>query len=213
MKTILTLLFFVSFQITFAQTNYLEKGNNLLQEGKSEEAQRMFEDGLKENPENLMYKNQIALSLINQGKNDEAENFIEQVLKVDSLNAASLWYGGINNFMAKNANFRKAIMYFEKSYPLIDRNSGQFFGVNFFIGKSYRNLLYSEGLTFQETDRMIETYKRYTELQPNADDYQETIKFIKYIEEKRPPKNVKKWVLTNSQEKAEEIIKKQLDEK
>lgn len=213
MKTILTLIFIVSFQMTFAQTDYFEKGNTLLQQGKFDEAQRVFENGLKENPENLMYKNQIALSLINQGKNNEAEKIIEEVLKVDSLNVASLWYGGINNFMAKEGNFRKAIIYFEKCYPLIDQNSGQFFGVNFFIGKSYRNLLYSEGLSFQETDRMLETYKKYTELQPNADDYQETIKFIKYIEEKRPPKNVKKWVVTNSQQKAEELIKKQVNEK
>jgi tetratricopeptide (TPR) repeat protein len=212
MKAILSMIFIVSFQVAFAQTNYFEKGNNLLQEGKNVEAQKMFEIGFKENPDDLMYKNQIALSLINQGKNDDAEKIIEEVLKTDSLNIASLWYGGINNFMAKNGDFRKAIMYFEKSYPLIDQNSGQFFGVNFFIGKSYRNLLYSEGLSYEETDRMLETYKKYIELQPNAEDYQATFNFIMYVEEKRPPQNVKKWLLTDNQEKAEEIIKKQLKE-
>lgn len=213
MKTIILILFLTTSQNIFAQTNYFEKGNALLQENKYEDAQKMFENGLKQDPENLNFKNQIALTLIKQDKNDEAEKIITEVLKTDSLNVAALWYGGINNFTSKKGDFSKAITYFEKAYPLIDKNSGQFFGVNYFIGKSYQNLLYSQGISFEETDRMLETYKKYTELQPNADDYQATINFIKYIEEKRPPKNVKKWVLTNSQEKAEEIIKKQIKDR
>ncbi|MFC4163211.1 tetratricopeptide repeat protein [Epilithonimonas zeae] len=210
MKKIFKLLLLLSFQIVFAQNDYFEKGNSLLQNGKYEEAQKIFENGLKENPKDLMYKNQIALALINQGKNNDAEETIKEVLKVDSLNVAALWYGGINNFMAKEGDFKKAIIYFEKAYPLINKNSGQFFGVNFYIGKSYRNLLYSEGLSFEETDRMLETLEKYTELQPDAEDYQDTIKFVNYIKEKRPPKNVKKWVIANSEKKAEEIIKNEL---
>lgn len=210
MKKIFTLLLIASFQIILAQIDFFEKGNSLLKQGKYKEAQKIFENGLRENPKDLMCKNQIALALIEQGKNDEAEKTIEEVLKDDSLNVAYLWYGGINNFMAKKSNFRKAIIYFEKAYPLIDQNSGQFFGVNFFIGKSYRNLLYSEGISFEETDRMLATLKKYTELQPNAEDYQDTIKFINYIKENRPPKNVKKWVIANSENKAEELIKNEL---
>ena len=210
MKKVFKLLLILSFQIVFAQNNYFEKGNALLQQGKYEEAQKIFEIGLKENPKDLMYKNQIALTLINQGKNNEAEEAIQEVLKVDSLNVGALWYGGINNFMSKESNFKKAILYFEKAYPLIDKSSGQFFGVNFFIGKSYRNLLYSDGLSFEEINRMLETLEKYTELQPDAEDYKDTIKFINYIKEKRPPKNVKKWVIANSEKKAEELLKNEL---
>jgi len=210
MKKVFKLLLILSFQIVFAQNNYFEKGNILLQQKKYEEAQKIFEIGLKENPKDLMYKNQIALTLINQGKNNEAEEAIQEVLKVDSLNVAALWYGGINNFMAKESNFKKAILYFEKAYPLIDKSSGQFFGVNFFIGKSYSNLLYSDGLSFEEINRMLETLEKYTELQPDAEDYKETIKFINYIKEKRPSKNVKKWVIASSEKKAEEIIKNEI---
>ncbi|WLD22990.1 tetratricopeptide repeat protein [Flavobacterium dauae] len=211
MKKVILLLLIIFSQLSFGQENFLEKGNTLMQQGKHEEAQEIFENALKEDPQNLLYKNQIALALINQRKNDEAEIIIQEVLKIDSLNVASLWYGGINNFMAENGSFKKAVNYFEKAYDLIDKNSSQFFAVNYFIGKSYRNLLYSEGINYEETNRMLETYKKYMELQPNADDVQEIINFIKYIEEKRPPKNVQKWILTNST-KAEQLIKKQLDE-
>lgn len=201
MKKVFKLLLILSCQIIVAQNDYFEKGNSLLQQNKYKQAQKIFEIGLKENPKNLMYKNQIALALINQGKNNDAEEIIKKVLEVDSLNVAALWYGGINNFMAKDSDFKKAILYFEKAYPLIDKGSGQFFGVNFFIGKSYRNLLYSEGLSFEETDRMLETLEKYTELQPNAEDYKDTIAFINYIKEKRPPKNVKNWVIASSERK------------
>ena len=211
MKSCFILLLIIVSQLSFGQENLLEKGNALLEQGRNREAQEVFEKALKEEPQNLIYKNQIVLLLINQRKNDDAEIIIQEVLKIDSLNVASLWYGGINNFVAENRSFRKAIDYFEKAFPLIDKTSNQFFGVNYFIGKSYRNLLYSEGISYQEIDRMLETYRTYIELQPNADDYQETVNFIKYIEEKRPPKNVQKWILTNN-EKVEQLIKDQLDE-
>ncbi len=212
MKSIYLLVFIALTQISFAQTNYFDNGNQLLQEKKFEEAQKMFEAGLQQEPDNIHYKNQIALSLIKQGKNKEAENILEQILETDSLNVATLWYSGLNNFTDKDGNFRKAIYYFEKAYPLIDKNSVQYFAVNFFIGKSYQNLLYSEGITYDETSRILETFKLYTELQPNAEDYQLTADFINYIEDIRPPSNVEKWNIANSEEKAMEILKQELKE-
>lgn len=212
-KSLILYLTISSFLTTFGQDKYLEKGNEFLNNQQFEQAEQTFREGIKSDSTNLIYKCQLGLALMNQGKNDDTEKVIINVLKIDSLNVAALWYGGINSFTAKKGDFRKAIMYFEKSYPLIDKSSGQFFGVNYFIAKSYRNLLYTEGISFEETNRMLETYKTYTKLQPDAEDYQETTNFIKYIEEKRPPKNVKNWVLTNSQEDAVKIIKKQIKEK
>jgi hypothetical protein len=79
--------------------------------------------------------------------------------------------------------------------------------VNYYIGRSYRKLLYREGLTYNEVDRMLETYKKYVELQPNAEDTNNTKNFIKKVEEKRPGKNVGKWIIT-SQQNVEELLNK-----
>lgn len=210
MKKLLLILLFSSGW--FFSQNYFDEGNHLLSENKFAEAEEMFQKGIKQEPDNLIFKSQLALSLMNQSKNDQAERIIVEILKTDPSFAAALWYGGINNFSKNKPDFRKAISYFEKSYDLIDKNSAQYFGVNFFIGKSYHNLLYTEGLSYDEVSRMLETYKKYVELQPDAEDAEAIKSFIQKIEKSRPGKNVKKWAITTSAQNADKIIKSQLNE-
>lgn len=211
MKKILLLLLFSS-GLAFSQ-NYLDEGNNLLSENRFVEAEQVFKKALNQEPDNLIFKSQLALALIDQNKNDQAEKVIVEILKVDPLFTAALWYGGINNFSRNRPDFRKAISYFEKSYSLIDKSSGQYFAVNFFIGKSYRNLLYQEGLSYDEVSRMLETYKKYVELQPDAEDTDEIKKFIIKIEQSRPGKNVKRWAIATTVQSADKMIKNELNEK
>jgi tetratricopeptide (TPR) repeat protein len=178
--------------ITFAQRNYLDEGNTLLSQDKNKEAEELFKEAIKSEKNNVIYQTQLGLSILNQGKYSEAEKQLDKVLAKEPNNTGALWYSGINNF--QNAkNFRKAITYFEKAYPLIAETSPQFFAVNFFIAKSYRNLLYTEGLSYDETSRMLETSKEYVKLQPDATDAAQFTSFIKYVEENRFPPNVKIW--------------------
>ncbi|MCW3167884.1 tetratricopeptide repeat protein [Chryseobacterium sp. 09-1422] len=212
MKKIFLLFFFLISYSVFSQdiTVYLDEGDELISKNKFADAENIFRKGLKENPQNPILKSQLALTLINQDKNDEAGKIIEEILAQQPEFTAALWYGGINYFSKKVPDFRKAISYFEKAYPLIDANSPQYFAVNYYIGRSYRKLLYREGLTYNEVDRMLETYRKYIELQPNADDLIDAKSFVKKVEEKRPGKNVGKWIITTEQN-VEELIKKTLE--
>ena len=211
MKTLLVIfnIFFSIFIFGQENIDYLNEGNNLLNQNKPEEAEKVFKKGLEKEPENKILKSQIALVQMNQNKNDEAQKTLNEILKIDSTDVATLWYSGVNNFTNKTPKFRDAIKFFEKAYPNINKNSPQFFAINYFIGNSYRKLLYSEGLSYDEVSRMLETLKIYTELQPNAEDYETTKKFIEKIETNRMPKNVKKWVIT-TEENADKIIKENL---
>jgi tetratricopeptide (TPR) repeat protein len=212
MKKIFLLFFFLISYSVFSQdiTVYLDEGDELISKNKFADAENIFRKGLKENPQNPILKSQLALTLINQDKNDEAGKIIEEILAQQPEFTAALWYGGINYYSKKVPDFRKAISYFEKAYPLIDANSPQYFAVNYYIGRSYRKLLYREGLTYNEVDRMLETYRKYIELQPNADDLIDAKSFVKKVEEKRPGKNVGKWIITTEQN-VEELIKKTLE--
>ena len=209
MKKIFLLFFFLISYSVFSQDNtvYLDEGDELISKNKFADAENTFRKGLKENPENPILKSQLALTLINQDKSDEAEKVIAEILTIQPEFTAALWYGGINQFNKKEPDFRKAISYFEKAYNLIDVNSGQYFGVNYYIGRSYRKLLYREGLNYNEVDRMLETYKKYIELQPNTEDIIDAKSFVKKVEEKRPGKNVGKWIITTEQN-VEELINK-----
>lgn len=207
-KIVLLIVFLISYT-AFSQdiTVYLDEGDELISKNKFSDAESIFRKGLKDSPENPILKSQLALTLINQDKNDEAEKVIVEILVLQPEFTAALWYGGINNFSKKVPDFRKAISYFEKAYPLIDANSRQYFAVNYYIGRSYRKLLYREGLNYDEVDRMLETYKKYIVLQPNAEDIIDAKSFVKKAEEKRPGKNVGKWIITTEQN-VEELIKR-----
>lgn len=212
MKNIFLLLLVIT-QFGYGQTNLLGKGDELINADKNEEAEILFKNGLLTEPNNLDYKCQLSLSLMNQKKHIEAEKYILEVLKNDSLNVGALWYGGINNFLNEKSSFRTAIMYFEKAFPFINKNSGQYFGINYFIGRSYKYLLNIDGISYSETSRMIETLKEYVRLQPNAEDAGEFSKFILYVEKNRPPSNVKKWLIAPNTESANEKIKEAIENK
>lgn len=195
------LLLVLSSSLFFAQSssNDFEQANQLLSENKFSDAENLFRKALKEEPNNLDFKSQLVLALINQNKNDEAEKNIIEILKKDSSFPAALWYGGLNNFQKNVPDFRRAISYFERFYQVINENSNQYFAVNFYIGRSYQNLLYTDGLSYDEVSRMLETYKKYIDLETDTDTTNKIADFIKTIEENRPDKNVKKWVIAKTQ--------------
>jgi tetratricopeptide (TPR) repeat protein len=191
-QTILTLLFLVTIATSYGQENYLEKGNSYLNNGELEKAEQTFKDGIKAEPENLIYQCQLGLTLIEKKEFKSAQKVLEKVLETDSNNVAAIWYSGIGYY--RGGQDRNAIEKFEKALTLLDINSGQYYSANWFIGKSYSVLLKSEGLTYEETDRMFECYEEYLRLQPNAYDAEEIKEYVVRKKERRPSDNVKKWV-------------------
>lgn len=177
---------------SFGQTNYLEEGNSYLNSNRLDKAEQTFREGISKEPENLIYHCQLGLTLIKQEKYDEAQKVLDKVLDKDSNQVAALWYSGIGNY--KDGKDRAAIKYFEKALNYFETTSGQYYSANWYIGKSYSNLLRTEGLTYEETDRMFECYEEYLRLQPNADDADKIREYVRRKKERRPPKNVKKWV-------------------
>lgn len=193
MKSLLSALLILTTSLfTYGQTNYLEKGNSYLNNGEFEKAKQIFKAGIEAEPENLIYQCQLGLTLIQQKDYINAENILEKVIQIDSNNVAAIWYSGIGSY--EGGKDRKAIGRFEKVLTLISKSSGQYYSANWFIGKSYSILLKTEGLTFRETDRMIECYEEYLRLQPNADDAVQIKDYIERKKKRRPSNNVEKWV-------------------
>ena len=194
MKQILIVIicFFITSLPIYGQEKYLEEGNEYLNNDEYEKAEKVFRKAIRKEPENMVYQCQLGLSLIEQKKYQEAETVIEKVLAKDSTQIGALWYGGVGNFKA--GNDRKAIAYFERVMPLLDKSRGQYYSANWFIGKCYSMLLRTEGLSYQEVDRMLACYEEYLRLQPNAKDSQSIREFVERKKQRRPSKNVEKWI-------------------
>jgi tetratricopeptide (TPR) repeat protein len=191
-QTLIVILLLISIGSIYGQENYLEKGNTYMSNGELKKAEKTFKDGIKAEPENLIFQCQLGLTLIQQKEFKKAEKVLEKVLKTDSNNVAAIWYSGIGNFKA--GEDRKAIERFEKALTLLDKNSGQYYSANWFIGKSYSILLKTKGLSYNETNRMFECYDEYLRLQPNAKDAKEIKEYVERKKKRRPSDNVKKWI-------------------
>lgn len=190
--TLITLILITATIRCLAQEDYLEKGNAFLDKGQLSKAERAFRDGIKADPTNLIYQCQLGLTLIQQKKFAAAEIVLQQVLKTDSNNVAARWYSGIGYF--ENSQDRKSVNEFLKALPLIDKQSGQYYSANWYIGKCYANLLKTKGLTYAEVDQMLSSYQEYLRLQPDADDAAEIRAYVERKKSRRPSENVKIWV-------------------
>jgi tetratricopeptide (TPR) repeat protein len=191
-KILTTFLFLTTILTTFGQDKYLNDGNKFLNNGEFDKAEKTFREGIEYDSTNLIYQCQLGLTLIQQKKYSDAEAILDKILKIDSNNVAAIWYSGVGNF--KNGQDRKAIIRFEKALTLLDKGSGQYYSANWFIGKSYSILLKTDGLSYQEADRMFECYEEYLRLQPNADDAAQIREYVDRKKKRRPTSNVLKWV-------------------
>ena len=179
---------------SFGQTSYLDKGNHQLNDQDFVAAEQTFREAIQSDSSNLIYQNQLALSLMDQKKHIEAQKILDKVLLKDSTNIGALWYAGTNNYLDNSADLRIAIKYFEKVLPLLKENQGQYYSANWFIGRSYQILLQSDGLTYPEVSRMLDCYSIYLKLQPLADDAVNIATYVRHIKAIRPPDNVGKWI-------------------
>ncbi|MGC3946401.1 MAG: tetratricopeptide repeat protein [Chryseolinea sp.] len=176
----------------YGQSDYLDKGNTLLNNGDFEGAEKIFRDGIKADSNDLILQCQLGLTLIQMKKYDDAESILNKVLEKEPNHVGGNWYAGVGNY--KNAKDRKAIEHFETVLPLLTKSSGQYFSANWFIGKSYSHLLRTEGLTYNETDRMLECFEEYLRLQSNAKDSNEIREYVDRKKKRRPSANVEKWI-------------------
>jgi tetratricopeptide (TPR) repeat protein len=161
----------VNVRTAFAQESYLEKGNLFLNKRDFDSAEKIFREGINADPSDLILQCQLGLTLIQKEKYADAEVILTKVLEREPNHVGANWYSGIGHY--KNAKDKKAVEHFERVLPMLDKSSGQYYSANWFIGKSYSNLLRTDGLTYKETDRMFECFEEYLRLQPNAKDSRE----------------------------------------
>lgn len=197
-KHLFLFLLFSTFCFGQVQTDYLEEGNRLLSENQPQKAEQVFLKALETAPDDLIFQNQLALSLIDQEKNEKAQTILNNILKKDAENTAALWYSGINQYTRSEPHFKEALIYFQKAAVSLDETSPQFYAVNYYIGHSYKKLLYTEGLSYNEVDKMLEALTIYKQSVAGTSEEEKMQKFIDKIKAHRPPENVAKWLLTTA---------------
>jgi tetratricopeptide (TPR) repeat protein len=189
---IVVLLFLGSIFSVKAQDSLLARGNNFLNSGLLDTAAATFRAGIKAYPSNLLFRNQLALTLIQQKKYTDAQLVLNKVLVRDSNNTAAIWYSGMIHFY--NKKDRLAIAKYEKLIGLIDSNSAQYPAINWYIGKCYSNLLTTDGLNYTETNRLIECLEIYTRRLPDAADVAQINEYLAMTKKNRPTVTTGRWV-------------------
>lgn len=190
-KIALTIGFlFCVFAVT-AQQDLLKKGNKHLDQKKYKEAEKAYKEGIKQYPDFPSFKTQLGFTYLQQNKFEEAEKILTAVLEEHPTDMPANWYAGIMYFYQEEN--RKALPRFEKAIRELQPQMGQFASACWFIGQCYENLLYLEGITQKETDRMMEVYEAFVELRPDAPETQKIKTFLENVAEHRPPETQNKW--------------------
>lgn len=195
-----------------SQDVQLQRGNDLLNRGDYVAAERLFRDILSADPGNPVYRAQLGLSLVRQKRYEEAERELQRVLSQHPNDPTTLWYLALNMYFS--GGYREAVPRSKAVLPLLDSRSGQYYSAYWFIGTSWKTVLFRKssdvvsaiagrpggdeaGLAHGEVDEMVEAYKKYLDLQPQAPDRSVIEQFLAWVSKNRPPANVRRWIIVN----------------
>ena len=195
------------------QARYLDRGNDLIAAGDYAGAERIFRDALVTEPHNRVFRAQLALCLVQQRRHAEADRELELVLARYSDDLAASWYLALNRYLDRR--YREAAGRFQELLPRLER-SAQYPTAHWFIASSLRALLYANsvteiakaiteqsggrqsGLSYAEVDTMLDAYRRYVDLEPQAADRAAIEEFVAWVAKNRPGANASRWVVGNT---------------
>ena len=194
------------------QDLHLQRGNDFLARGDFASAERVFREALQKEPGNRVYRAQLGLCLLQQKRHEEAERELQSLLTQYPDDAAASWYLAQNTYRA--GSYREAAGRFRSVLRLLDQRSGQYYSAYWFIGTSWRAVLLRKpadlisaiaggassseaGLAHAEVDEMVDAYRKYLDLQPQAPDRSAIEQFLAWVSQNRPPVNVRRWIIVN----------------
>lgn len=131
MKIILFVLLGLNLFGVVGQDDNLIKGNELIFSQEFKEAEKYYKKTIKNYPDNLLYKNELAQTLILQEKYIEAELVFDAVLKIDQNNEIAIWRYAVCEFQMKN--YCKAAHLFRKYINLKTGNENLISATSAFI--------------------------------------------------------------------------------
>jgi tetratricopeptide (TPR) repeat protein len=200
-----------SLQATDTKVDYLEQGNELLNADRLSDAEALFRKAITAEPNNLLFHAQLSFSLIEQQKYREADSILDSILAKDPQFTAALWYRSLSRF--SEARYEEAIRGFEVVLPLLRPDQPQVSVAHWMIATSYRKRLRQDGLAYGEVNSMVEHYTLYLKAAgASADDREEVSQYLDWVEQHRPPDNVKRWLVsTNEEDVLKHLLRKERD--
>lgn len=189
----------------------LARGNAFLRDGRPADAEAAFREGLATGRYSYMFRAQIALAQIEQGRPEEAAAALRVLVVEYPQEAAAHWYLGLALF--RSQSHREAATQFLHVLTLLDPRAPQVVAAHWHIGRSYHYLISAGGISYEETDQLLVSFRAYVEAQPDAEDAQRIRDLIAYVEENRPPANVKRWSVIASPEDAVRQLEKILQDR
>lgn len=156
------------------------------------EAEIIYRQLLKQNPEDMTLKQWLCHSLINQKEFNEADSMLWRMLETDSNNVGNYWYYGLScerqNKDSIAADYFKIYIRKTENFTVHDVKSW------LHVGSAYRRLMHDSGITLLQYNSMVYHYKKYLKLNP-ADAYAPELEaFLTAIAAKKPdPGQVLVW--------------------
>jgi tetratricopeptide (TPR) repeat protein len=173
-------------------------------QGDFKQAEKHFRQALTDEPGNPYVKCELGFSLYSQKRYAEALPYLNEVIQRTKLFERAYYYKGLVYYEMKK--YREAIQNFDTFQRIADRNRIQFKLSCWYMGVMYQELLYTEGLTKEETNAMVLNYQTYIWKSDDLEEEQGLQQFLDLVAQYRPEQLKGKWRLrTDAGEMAEFI--------
>jgi Tfp pilus assembly protein PilF len=181
------------------------KAGQLFQQGKYEEAAKLYEDAIAKNPEDPTYYYNLGTTYMWMNKPDQAiETFKKMIeLKPDSFGA----FKNLGQLYAEKKNYEEARNYYSKAAEISSEDPEVFYslGICYWNMQDYTNALeafkkaikskedyadahYQLGLTYlnqNKLDEALPAFEKFVQLAPDDPKVQNAINIINFLKQKK----------------------------
>jgi tetratricopeptide (TPR) repeat protein len=156
------------------------------------EAEVLYREMLKQNPDDMTLQQLLCHALINQKKYNESDSMLRRMVEKDTNNSGNYWYLGLSNERQGKdsiaADWFKT--YIGKTREFTQHNVKAWLHV----GSAYRRMMRDTGISATQYADMVYHYEKYLKLNP-ADPYYGAIRdFLDAVATRKPKGNERlKW--------------------
>lgn len=156
------------------------------------EAELLYRDLVKENPDDLTLQQLLCHALMNQKKFIECDSMLRRMVEKDTNNAGNYWYMGLSSERQRKDTL--AAYWFKYYIRKTENFKGRNLKAWLHVGSAYRRLMHDSGINTAQCLDMIYHYGKYLKLNPGDPFAPEIQRFLDEVDQRKPlPGKVLIW--------------------
>lgn len=160
------------------------RANQAMKERNFTLAAKLYQEVLKEVPEDVSVKQNLANAWIQDKKFKDADSMLNVMIENDSNEAGNYWYKGLCN--ERQLKDSAAAVNFKQYIQKQSGNATADVKAWLHVGSAYRRMMHEKGLNTAQFDDMVYHYKYYLQVNPYDPFADKLLLFLQQVTPKKP---------------------------